>query len=131
MTSRGMVLACLAAALAFGVACQGPVAGDITLTLTTPNSDDGAVAFRVVSRNGTTLEHASAACAGCRLFLVAVSDTEMRAIVTGTIGAGALANVTVSDVGKPANYVATVLSAASRGFVTRPGASYTLAPATP
>lgn len=111
-------------------ACQGPVAGNVTFNLTTPNGDDGAVAFRVISQGGTTLTGASPACAGCRLFVVAVADTELRAIVTGDIAAGPLVDVMVSDLGKPSDYTASVLGVASRSFAVRESAPYALAPAT-
>jgi hypothetical protein len=104
-----------------------PVAGELTVNLTTPNSDDGAILVRITGTGGQVVTGASASCSGCRLFSGAVSDTELRAVITGSIGAGAIARVSVSDVNQPGAYSVQILDVASRTYVKRAITGYSLA----
>src|SRR3972149_3952994 len=67
---------------------EGPTAGEVTLSLKTPNADDGAVAFVVTIPAPNEITGASAACDGCDVFTTQVSATELRGIVTGDLSAG-------------------------------------------
>ena len=107
----------------------GPVAGELTFNLTTPHVDDGAVRFTVTATGSNSLTSVSAACASCQLFWRSASDTEYRGVVTGTLGAGPLVRVGVSDTGSPGDYSIQVNAAASTTFVIRSTGGYGLAPA--
>ena len=111
-----------------GLSCEsGPVAGELTFNLTTPNADDGAVQLAVAAVAPNTLTSIAASCSGCKVFATKVGENQYRAVVTGTIGAGALVRVGVSDVNNSANYSAQVSAVASRTFVLRATGGYTLA----
>lgn len=118
-------LALLTSALA--LSCfDGPAAGEVTLSLLTPNTDDGAVAFVVTVPAPNEITGASAACSGCELFSTRVSATELRGIVTGDLSAGPLVRVAVSQAGPNQAYLAQLLSVASRQFAVRASGGYTL-----
>jgi hypothetical protein len=120
---RPLVL--LASALA--LSCfDGPTAGEVTLSLTTPNTDDGAVAFAVTIPAPNEITGASAACAGCEVFTTRVSATELRGIVTGDLSAGPVVRLAVSQAGPDQAYRVQVLAVASRQFEERPPTRYTL-----
>lgn len=84
-------------------------AGVLTMELTTPNANDGAVQFAVsgpavdsirpIGYEGTT-----AALAG-----------QSQAILTGALTTGAVARVYIRDIAKANEYRAWVVAAASRG----------------
>jgi hypothetical protein len=86
----------------------GATAGVLTLELTTPNTNDGAVQFavsgpaidsvRAVGYDGLTSELAGQA----------------QVIVTGAVGAGTVARVYVHDIAKATEYRAWVVAAAVR-----------------
>lgn len=125
MRRRLWSLGALAGILA-SLSCDGPRAGELTLHLTTPNTDDGAVVLRVLTADPDVITGATAACGGCRIFPLVVSDTELRAVVTGDINAGLIARIAVSDVKKPSTYSAQVSQVASRAFVLLPASSYAI-----
>lgn len=111
------------AAASFLVACGGSTptgasptpppytvrAGVLTVELTTPNTNDGAIQFavsgpaidsvRAIGLDGTT----------------ALLDGQAQTIVTGPVGTGALAHVYVADVNRATEYRAWVVAAAARG----------------
>jgi hypothetical protein len=98
----------------------------VTLVLSTPNTNDGAVSFvvRVAAPNEVT--GASAACNGCEVFYTKVSSTELRGIVTGDLVAGPVVRLAVSQGGPNAPYRLDVLEVANRQFDVVPPAGYTL-----
>ncbi|HKI94456.1 MAG TPA: hypothetical protein VJ992_04135 [Gemmatimonadales bacterium] len=118
------VLLGLGLAASLASCASGPVAGDLTFTLHTPNADDGAIAFRVATSAPQTIGGGTALCTGCRIFLVSVADTEVSGIVTGPLRSGAIFSLTVSDTRTPSAYTGTVLDAASGTFVERGPAGY-------
>ncbi len=108
-------------------ACSsGPEPGELTFELTTPNSDDGAIQFRLTATLPNTLTGVSAGCAGCTVFSEATSETETLGVVTGQIRAGRLVRVSVSDVQTPEAYRASVVAVASRDFGLRSAPRYRL-----
>ncbi|MBI2615065.1 MAG: hypothetical protein HYW52_05215 [Gemmatimonadetes bacterium] len=118
-------LASLASALA--LSCfDGPTAGEVTLSLVTPNTDDGAVAFMVTVPAPNEITGASAACDGCDVFVAKVSATELRGIVTGDLAAGPVVRLAVSQAGPDQVYHVQVLAVASRQFAERAPSRYTL-----
>ena len=111
---------------AMGLSCDGPTAGEVTLSLNTPNADDGAVAFAVNLPAPNEITNVSAACGGCEVFATRVSATELRGIVTGDLAAGPLVRLGVSQAGPHQAYRAEVLAVATRQFAERAPSRYTL-----
>jgi len=105
---------------------DGPVAGEVTLSLTTPNTDDGAVSFTVTVPAPNEITGATAACDGCEVFATRVSATELRGIVTGDLPAGPVVRLAVSQAGPDQLYRVQVLAVASRQFEERAPTRYTL-----
>jgi hypothetical protein len=107
-----------------GLSCDGTKAGELGVDLTTPNSDDGAVQFTAIAAAPLSITGGTASCSGCKLFLVKVSDTQYKGVVTGNIGAGALFRLGVSDTKKPANYSVVINAVSSRTSVLRTASGY-------
>lgn len=115
------------AAAALASSCkEGPVAGEFAVNLVTPNSDDGAISFQIMAAAPSTIAGVSSPCNGCKLFLVKVNDSQYKGVVTGTISAGQLVRVSVSDSKKPAQYTVQILGVANRSYQVRSGAGYSV-----
>lgn len=113
MTSRLL----LAAALAMGslTGCKGdqpigPVAGDLTLTLASPGSSDGAVLIRITG----PIESVSAV-GGYRVEGSEVPGGMWRIVVAGNVTSGPVARIRVPDINAPDLYLAAVEQVAARG----------------
>jgi hypothetical protein len=115
-TRIGLSLALLGVGLSCGGASMGPKAGTATVSLVTPNGDDGAV---LVTLTGPGLANAQSASSSYHVYWRAVSPSEVRAIVVGDLTAGAVLTVSIDDVGKIGQYGGTVVEAASRSDVVR------------
>ena len=113
-------------ALAASASCSGPVAGELTVSLTTPNTDDGAIKVRVTASESKEITGISVACNGCRLFFEQPSPTELLAVVTGDLAAGPLLRVSVSDTKAPSAYSVQISQVASRTFQLRSTSRYGL-----
>lgn len=127
----------LAMLVAFLAACgaQGPtdvtpvpvapvtpaaVPGWLTVTLDTPNANDGAVQVVVA---GPAVEEVALATGFDGL--ATVQGGTVYAVVTGAIGDGAIARIRVPDVQQAARYTAEVQAAAARGtYATQTLANY-------
>jgi hypothetical protein len=116
-------LAALLAAACF----DGPSAGEVTLVLRTPNTNDGAISFAVTVAAPNEVTGVSAACDGCEVFYTRVSSTELRGIVTGDLVSGPLVRVAVAQGGPNQAYRVDVLEVANRQFDVVPPTGYTLA----
>ncbi|MBI4499538.1 MAG: hypothetical protein HY700_00090 [Gemmatimonadetes bacterium] len=124
--SRLTAIAALAL-LSLAASCKkdnGPVAGNLAADLLTPNSDDGAIQFTATATVPNTITGLSSACAGCKLFIVKVSDTQYKGVVTGNIAAGTLFQLGVSDTKLPTSYSVKIDNASSRTFVVRGSSGY-------
>lgn len=102
----------------------GPDDSAVTVSLSTPNADDGAL---LVVVSGGALTDVQPASAAYQLFWRAVSDTETRVIVVGDIQAGPL--FTVDATVEPAALAVGATEIASRTDVLRPttaGYSFTV-----
>lgn len=86
-----------------------PTSGWLTVQLTTPRADDGAVQLSV---SGPGVD--SAKIVGYDGYAV-VANSEANLIVTGGISSGTVARVFVRDVNKVAQVQASVAAAAARG----------------
>jgi hypothetical protein len=100
--------------------------GNLTVTLATPNRDDGAVMFELRGPNIGALASANDAWK-------VYADTAaglIRVVVAGNIGAGGLLAFSVPDLAAVASYTATVVDVADRENRTRElgGYSLTIAP---
>jgi hypothetical protein len=118
----------LVAALAVVTACageSGPTPGELTVRLTTPNADDGAMVL-VLSGPGP-ITNVAAASAGTIVHARDASGS-MRVAAFGSIASGDLIRFSVPDVEQASSYQATIHEVADRGNVLRPAVtSYTLA----
>ncbi len=120
----------MVAALSVGAACSdnptggGARAGTLTLRLTTPHADDGAMTFEV---SGAPIDSATAVNASLRLFTRRVGGSAMLGVVVGNLANGAVVTLHVPDVGAAASYTANVLEVADRQDALRPSlAGYAL-----
>jgi hypothetical protein len=107
---------------------SGPKAGDVVFDLQTPNQDDGAIQFRITSTAPATMSAVAAECAGCQVFAEAVSETEIRGVLLGTVVPGPALRVTVSDRSALQAYSATVVAVSDRQYAIRATGGYTLKP---
>ena len=129
--SRSRWIFAMVAALSVGTACSdNPTsgsarAGTLTLRLTTPHADDGAMTFEV---RGAPIDGATAVDASLRLFTRRVDGSTMVGAAVGNLANGAVVTLHVPDVGAPARYTATVLEVADRQDALRASlAGYALA----
>jgi hypothetical protein len=101
----------------------GPTAGTLTVTLDTPNADDGAILFGVTGPDMTQI----AASDPALYFRYAQDGSEVTAVLVGDLADGALITFRVPDIDAAASYVATIDQVADQGNELRdPLAGYTL-----
>lgn len=109
----GLGLGLLVTALGCGgdnaVAPRAP--GTMTVSLTTPNTDDGVVLLALFGPGFTNIQPASASY---RLYSLTASPTEVRILVVGDLSTGALLTLDIGDPARIAEYHGTVIQAASR-----------------
>ena len=104
-------------AVAMVAGCDsGPQAGDLTVQLVSPVENLGALSFRITAAEPTMIDTVTAACAGCSVFTTRISGSEMRGVVTGDIGPGAVLRVSVLDTKVPEAYVGQVLEASAPDY---------------
>jgi len=107
----------MVAALSVAVGCSDDTTGaparpgTLSLTLTTPHADDGAMLFEV---SGPSIDSAIAVNASLRLFTRLVNGSTVVGAVVGALANGAVVNLQVPDVGVAAEYTARVLEVADR-----------------
>ena len=89
----------------------GPTAGEITLTLTSPGSDDGAILFRVSGR--VTGVRAVSPYTVASAPIAGLPDLT-RVVVTGPITSGPIVILEVPDIRIKTSYTAQVEQVASR-----------------
>ena len=106
----------LVAALVLGEACSQdptsgspPRAGTLTLRLTTPRADDGALVFEV---SGPPIDSVVAAGAPLRLFTRRADGSTLVGAVVGDVANGAIVTLQVPDVGAARLYTARVIEVA-------------------
>ncbi|HEY6060682.1 MAG TPA: hypothetical protein VIV10_08855 [Gemmatimonadales bacterium] len=107
----GLSLGLLGTGLACGDNAVAPKAGSVTVSLTTPNADDGAVLIALFGPGITNLQPASASY---RVYSLTASPTEVHILIVGDLAAGALLTLNVSDQSRIGDYHGTVIQAASR-----------------
>ena len=89
----------------------GPIPGILTVALTTPNPDDGALLLTISGGRVSTVDAASA---GYQVYTAQPDTTTTRVLVTGDIAAGDVVRIHVPDTRGAAAYHATIAQAASR-----------------
>lgn len=105
----------IAAAVALALAgcgksdATGPVAGLLTVTLSTSTPNTGALMFTV---SGGQIDGVNAA--GYQTYQTTLSTSSRRIILTGNIAAGTVVQLQVPDIAKASNYTARVEQAADR-----------------
>jgi hypothetical protein len=115
--SRSRWIFAMTAALLVGVSCSDdPVggvtqAGTVTLRLTTPHADDGAVLFEVT---GPAIDGATVDNASLRLFTRRVSETTITGALVGAVTNGVVITLRVPEAGPGTDYTARVLEVADR-----------------
>ena len=101
----------------------GPVAGVVTVSLTTPNAgSDGAIQFRFT---GPLAPTSITAAPGLRVFSQPLTMVT-RLAVTGTLTNGAVVTIGVADTRKLSQYTATIEAVAGSDFQLRPLTGYSL-----
>jgi hypothetical protein len=99
-----------------GVACSddetpaGPTAGTLSVTLTTPNADDGGILFRVI---GPDIVSVTVTVPEYYTHVGQNADT-LTVVVVGNVETGLLVGFDVTDVGAVASYSATITEMADR-----------------
>lgn len=112
----------LLAAVALGAACSNdptsgaPRAGTLTLRLSTPRSDDGALLFEV---SGPPIDTAVVVNGSLQLFTRRADGSTVVGAVVGGLTNGAIVTLRVPDVGAAGGYTARVLEVADRQNVLR------------
>ena len=114
----------VSASLACGEGTTAPVPGTLVVSVTTPNSDDGAMLFTV---EGGGIGKPTAVSSSHVLFFRATGTTSLTAVVVGNIAAGPLLSFEAPDVGLASSYTTTITEVAARDNALRPSLSgYTL-----
>ncbi len=116
-------IAAATVALAVSVACGDgdgvtavPVPGTLVLSLTSPNSDDGAI---LLSISGGGITAPTVASTSHVLFSRLTGTTSINAVVVGNITAGPLLRFDVPDVGEASSYNGAVTEVADRANALR------------
>lgn len=122
--------AALAATVLVGATCgddgpSGPVAGTLSVRLTSPNSGaDGAILLTV---GGPTVLSSATAGAGLRLFQPPLGGLETRFAIVGRLNTGAtILTIGVADVRRVDEYSATVEGVARPDYQLRSLTGYEL-----
>jgi hypothetical protein len=121
MNRSGWIFA-LVAALSVSAACSddpvagGPRAGTLTLRLTTPHVDDGALTFTL---SGLPINNATADNGSLQLFTRRSGDSAVVGVLVGDLANGAVVALYVPDVTAAAGYAAQVLEVADRNDALR------------
>ncbi len=113
MTRRLLLAAGLAVVLlgaCKGDPPSGPVAGDLTLTLTSPGNTDGAILVRVTGPIESVSGVGGLLVEGSQL-----SGGMWRIVVAGNVTSGPVARIRVPDVSVVDQYLAVVEQVAARG----------------
>jgi hypothetical protein len=101
----------------------GPTAGALTVTLASPNSDDGAVLFTI---SGGPVDSLTVP-GGERIYTSRLDSKTLRVILIGHLPAGTVARMYLPDVRLASNYSATVNQAAARtSYAQRNPAAYSV-----
>ena len=90
---------------------ESAMPGTATISLTTPNTDDGALLITVTGPSFTNVQSASSSY---QVFSRLATGQELRLIVVGNLAAGPVATVDVADVNGLSVYTATISQVSDR-----------------
>lgn len=116
LNKRIYVVMALAIGLVAGIACSddeeptGPTAGTLSVTLTTPNVDDGAILFEL---NGPDISAVSVTVPA-HYTHVRQDGVTLTVVVVGDIESGLIVGFDVPDISAVASYTAIVTQVADR-----------------
>lgn len=110
-TALGLSLVLLAAGTSCGNNSIAPTEQNLTVSLVTPNGNDGAVLVALFGPAPGDIQTANAAY---HVYSLTASPTEVRVLVVGDLVAGPLITLRVDDVSKIGDYHGTVVEVASR-----------------
>jgi len=113
--------------LAVGLtSCDGPTAGELSVELVTPSSNDAAILFKIAAQTSEDIAEVSAACGGCEVYTYRVSDDEIYCVVTGDLASGPLARIGVSHVGLGSAYTVEIIDVSGPDLRSRSTVGYEL-----
>jgi hypothetical protein len=123
----------LAALVAFGANCgggddggpDGPTPGELTIELTTPNTDDGAIKLTISGPEALT--SITSDSPDIRVFRTGALGASNTVVITGTLTDGPVLRIGVADTRDDEDYTATVVSVASTGYAVRAVTGYEFA----
>lgn len=95
-------------------------AGVLTVSLATPNTDDGALLLEV---KGPSIRGVAAKTAALQVFADTMSTTTVRTVVAGSLSSGGLFTFQVPDVNAATSYTVTIVDIADRQNRLRSGAN--------
>jgi hypothetical protein len=126
--NRAIGLTALAALAAVGLGCPGgsvgPVAGNLNVRLTSPNSGlDSAIVFTIT---GPAVLTNATPGAGLRLFAQTLNDTTRFALVGRLNTNATILTIGVADVNRVSQYTGTIQGVAQFDYQLRALGSYTL-----
>ena len=121
MNSRILLPALALTYALFAVSCgddeegpTGPEAGILTVTLTTPHADDGAILFRLDGPGMTDVSSVAPSLYSRFLETFAESVDEVTAVFVGDVASGPLLTFRAPDASLVDSYEATLLEVADR-----------------
>jgi len=125
---RVYAVAVLAAVVAMGITCKdgtGPVAGALTVRLTSPNSGaDSAIVLTIVGPRALT---GATPGPGLRLFQQPLGGTTTRFALVGQLNAGAtILTIGVDNVNAASQYAGTIQDVARPNYELRSLGGYAL-----
>ena len=100
----------------------GPTAGALNVSLTSPNTDDGAVLLTI---SGGPVDSVEAI--GYTLYTAPAGPNTLRLIATGNVGSGTIARIHVPDARQASRYVTSIDQVAARStYAQRDQAQYSV-----
>lgn len=108
------------------LACDGPTAGELSVELITPSTNDGAILFKLRTPSPREFGDVTATCPDCQAFAYRINASEIYCVVTGQLSSGPLARVMVSDVSPRSVYEVTVLEVSGANRRLRSNVGYEL-----
>jgi hypothetical protein len=123
---RYLTLAAIVLVLLAAPACDGPTAGELSIDLVTPNSDDGAILFKIRTPYPREFGELTPACSGCQAFAHRVNESELYCVVTGQLESGPLVRIVVSDLSPMSVYEVAILEIAGADRNLRSNVGYEL-----
>ena len=117
------LLTALAVIAALGCGEDAPVPGTISISLNTPNSNDGAM---VVTLSGSGITGLQPANSSYQVFQRLVTVDELRVVVFGNLSQGPVLTATVPNINDPDGYAALLVQVANRNNELQENSGYSL-----